>query len=73
MHFRRNLRDSEFETREGRLLLCAGADAIVFWNFQHIVRLAKIKVNNEVNRALTYAATERSTLKWARSYSHKPD
>jgi len=32
----------------------AGADAIVSWNFQHIVRLDKIKAYNEVNRASGY-------------------
>jgi predicted nucleic acid-binding protein len=32
----------------------AGVDAIVSWNFQHIVRLDKIKAYNEVNRASGY-------------------
>jgi hypothetical protein len=32
----------------------ARADAIVSWNFQHIVRLDKIKAYNDVNRALGY-------------------
>jgi hypothetical protein len=32
----------------------AGADAIVSWNFKHIVRLDKMKAYNVVNRTLGY-------------------
>jgi len=32
----------------------AQADAIVSWNFKHIVRLDKIKAYNEVNRAMGF-------------------
>lgn len=32
----------------------AGADAIVSWNFRHIVRLDKIKAYNDVNRSKGY-------------------
>lgn len=32
----------------------AGADAIVSWNFKHIVRLDKIKAYNRVNVAAGY-------------------
>ncbi len=32
----------------------AGADAIVSWNFKHIVRLDKMKAYNRVNRTLGY-------------------
>ena len=34
----------------------AQADAIVSWNFKHIVRLDKIRAYNEVNRAMGLAA-----------------
>ena len=34
----------------------AQADAIVSWNFHHIVRLDKIKAYNEVNRGMGYGA-----------------
>jgi hypothetical protein len=34
----------------------AGADAIVSWNFKHIVRLDKIRAYNEVNRAMGLGA-----------------
>jgi hypothetical protein len=33
----------------------ARADAIVSWNFRHIVRLDKIRAYNEVNRAMGFA------------------
>ena len=34
----------------------AQADAIVSWNFKHIVRLDKIKAYNEVNRKMGFGA-----------------
>jgi hypothetical protein len=35
---------------------CARADAIVSWNFKHIVRLDKIRAYNEINRARGFGA-----------------
>jgi len=38
----------------GFYAVVARADAIVSWNFKHIVRLDKIKAHNQVNRAQGY-------------------
>jgi len=36
------------------LATISGADAIVSWNFKHIVQLGKMKAYNEVNKTLGY-------------------